>query len=137
MHLDFFSATFYSFRRHIKTEFRLLTSDLSQYYFESLFIMMIQLILSLAYLSTQNEIQIFTIDRNAGLYICMFFASMFVHFNCVCTMRNAMKIVQHVCFHSQEYDQPGWMLFMGCSLCISTFLCELVNIVNFLTQKDV
>jgi len=132
MHLDFFSATFYSFRKHIKNEFRLLTSDLSQYYFESVFIMMVQLLLCLAYLMTQNERHIFSIERNAGLYMCMFFASMFVHFNCICTMRNAMKIVQHVCFHSEEYEHPGWMMFMGVFLCISTFLCELVNIFNFL-----
>jgi hypothetical protein len=52
MHLDFFSATFYSFRTHIKTEYRLLTSELSQYYFESVFIMMVQLLLCLAYLYT-------------------------------------------------------------------------------------
>ena len=52
MHLDFFSATFYSFRKHIKMEFRLLTSEISQYYFESMFIMMVQLLLCLAYLYT-------------------------------------------------------------------------------------
>ena len=38
MHLDFFSATFYSMRTKVKTKYRLLTSDSSEYFFEALFI---------------------------------------------------------------------------------------------------
>jgi len=52
-------------------------------------------------------------------------------------MRNGMKMLQHVTFHSDQYQHPGWMIFMGVFLCIATFFCEVVNIINILNQSTI
>ena len=41
MHVDFFSSTFYSLRKHVKKEYRLLGCDQADYFFEALTIMFI------------------------------------------------------------------------------------------------
>ena len=45
MHPDFFTATFYGLRKDYAKEYKLTKEDQSDYFFESLFILMIQIIL--------------------------------------------------------------------------------------------
>jgi hypothetical protein len=56
MHQDFYSSTFYSMRKKVKQEYRLLTIDSSEYYFEAMFICAMQNTFCVAYLVYDTDI---------------------------------------------------------------------------------
>ena len=123
MHVDFFSSTFYSLRKHVKKEYRLLGCDQSDYFFEALMIMFIQNLLCFVYIIHELDMKkVGSYQNSYGVNLCIFFTTLVLHFSCVYTMRNGMTICKHVVFHSEEFDNPYMACFLGVCIVWTTFV---------------
>lgn len=147
-------------RKKVRQEYRLLTADSSEYYFEAVFILAMQNTFCLAYmLSSETDFGLVfsnckgvtdkgckdfhRITKQAdgervdqfAVDLCIMFTVLVLHFSCVQTVRNGMNMCKFVCFHPSEFDEPGWAFLLGVAVMWTTVNCELVNIVNALHQE--
>ena len=86
MHQDFYSSTFYSMRRKVKQDYNLLTTDTSEYYFESMFICGISNTFCLAYLVYDTDLSKVFNKANKNEFavsLCIMFTVLVLHFSCV------------------------------------------------------
>ena len=123
MHVDFFSATFYSLRKSVKKEYRLLAADQSDYFFECFAIIFIQNLLCFVYIFNELEfdkIKLSDEKNNYGVSLCVFFTTLVLHFSCLYTFRNGMTICKHVVFHSEQFDNPYMAFFLGFAIVFTT-----------------
>ena len=132
---DFFSATFHALRVKNKKKFKLLTEDQVSYYFESLMICAIQVILCVSILRSDAIQPRFVYDTDVQL--CMFFTNLVLHYGCISIIRNGMQMMRFVTFHSEEFSNPVEAFTLGFLVVCSNVLCEVTNCLNSLSQTTI
>lgn len=135
MHIDFFSGTFYAMRTKYKKQHRLLNKDLADYFFESLFIIAVQILLCiLIWIYDEKEIKYY---NNFMLNFCMFFTNLVLHFSCIGTIRNGINMCKFVVYHSDEFNNPIMAYSLGMFLIIGNVICAVTNVAQSLKQTNV
>jgi hypothetical protein len=128
MHVDFFSGTFFSLRNNYKKQYCLLTTDQADYYFESLFIIAVQVLLCVliwAYDSVKIEFR-----NDFSLNLCMFFTNLVLHFSCISTIRNGIHMCKFVVYHSEEFNNPSAAYLLGILIIMANIFCAITNMVQ-------
>ena len=135
MHLDFFSGTFYAMRTKYKKKHKLLSTDQADYFFESFFIIAIQVLLCvLIWIYDDKKIQY---KNEFGLNLCMFFTNLVMHFSCIATIRNGINMMKFVVYHSDEFANPIMAFSLGLGLVLGNILCASTNVNQSLKQPNV
>ena len=138
MYPDFFSATFFGLRKDYSKEYKLTKEDQSDYFFESMFILMIQIILCICIWHTPefyNGKLLYC--NNYVLNLCMFTCVLILHFGSVMTIRNGMNMCMYVTYHSDKFEKPRVAFLLGFMTIFANVFASITNLVMALTQKDV
>ena len=130
MYVDFFSATFYALRHKNKQKYKLLTEDQVSYYFESLFIVVIQFLLCISIL---KKLATPTYQYDTELNLCMFFTNLVLHYGCIAIIRNGIQMCKFVVFHSEEFSNPIETFMLGLMIIFGNILCEITNALSSMT----
>ena len=134
MHQDFFSATFYAMMNKNKKEFKLLTQDQADYFFESFFIISIQFILCIAIWSQRIDV---VFVKPFEVNLAMFFTNLVLHFSSIATVRNGIQMCKYVVYHSDQFQNPNAAFFLGVMLAIANMFCSVTNMYQTLQQSTV
>mmetsp|Transcript_13334 Transcript_13334/g.20829 ORF Transcript_13334/g.20829 Transcript_13334/m.20829 type:complete len:234 (-) Transcript_13334:416-1117(-) len=97
MHPDFFSGTFYAMQEKFKKKYGLLAATQSDYYFESLFIITVQVMFCFAII-LYGDISI-KFPNDYSLNLCLFFTSLVLHFSILATIRNGISMCKFAVYH--------------------------------------
>lgn len=135
MYADFFSATFFALRHKYKKKYHLLVEDQVSYYFESLFIVSIQVILCLCIIFSGELQPHYTYEFLISL--CTFFTTLVLHYSCIAIIRNGMQMCKFVVFHHEEFSNPVETFMLGIFIIIGNILCEITNAAETLSQRSV
>lgn len=136
LYVDFFTGTFYAMRHKYKKKYKLLLEDQASYFFESLMLMSIQIILCFFILTTSDYSTISYIN-DWGLNLCMFFTNLCLHFSCILTIRNGLIMCKFVVYHSEEFGSPVAAFMMGLLLMCVNLLCAVTNMLESLKLDSV
>ena len=134
MHLDFFSGTFYSLRTQYKKQYGLLLTDQADYFFESLFIIGIQLLLCIM-INIYNDKQIVLINSFLVNSV-MFLTGLTLHFSTIATIRNGITMCKYVVYHSEEFENPSMPFLLGVLIIITNIFCANTNAFFTLKQSN-
>ena len=132
MHVDFFSGTFYAMRSKYKKKYFLSKDDVSEYFFESLFILSVQALLCVlvlikgAWRKTIESPGLNSFQVN----LAMFFTNLVLHFSCIATIRNGINMVKFVIYHKNEFDNPVGAFSLGILLVLVNILCACTNMLQ-------
>ena len=135
MHVDFFSGTFFALQNKYKKEYKLLTVDQADYYFESLFIIAVQVLLCVL-IWTYDMVEIKFIN-DFSLNLCMFFTNLVLHFSCISTIRNGIHMIKFVVYHSEEFNNPMAAFSLGMFIIMANVLCAVTNMAQSMKQTNV
>mmetsp|Transcript_31453 Transcript_31453/g.48113 ORF Transcript_31453/g.48113 Transcript_31453/m.48113 type:complete len:183 (-) Transcript_31453:204-752(-) len=131
MHPDFYSGTFYSLRKDVKKKFRLLRRDQSDYYFESLFILAVQLLLCVSIIVSGGFN--FPFVNDYALNLCLFFSCLVLHFSTLSCIRNGINMCKFVVYHPENFENPAGVFFLGFLIVCINILCAATNMMQSLT----
>lgn len=98
------------------------------YYFESLFLVVIQVVMCVSILMSNDLHPGYTY----GFYpdVCLFFTSLVLHFGCIAIIRNGIQMCKFVVYHSEEFSNPVEVFILGVLISLSNVLCEITNAVG-------
>lgn len=137
MHPDFFSATFFAMRTKYQEEYNLNKEQVADYYFESLFIISVQTLLCCLVLYYGKFSSKIIYTNKFEVILTTLFTNLVLHFSIIGTIRNGINMTQFVMYHWEEFKNPGMAFMLGILLVMSNMLCEVTNILQSLSQKDV
>lgn len=136
---DIFAATFLSQKeKHIK-DLSITQEELGSYYFESIFILSVQVIVSFiifkyGYDGTKYEkYKVFHTTDNFDSYyvnLCLIFTNFALHICCLSTTRNGLDMCNYVTYNSKEFRSPFLAFTLGFFTTIITMMVEICNIYN-------
>ena len=73
----------------MRQQYKLMITDASDYYMESLFILAVQVLLCTAIWCQEGFID-FEHTNDYSMNLCMFFTALVLHFGCIATIRNGI-----------------------------------------------
>ena len=114
-----------------KKKYGLKKEDQLSYYFESLFLVTIQIALC-AMIWASEEIKFTKVKNNYSLQLVMFFTTSCLHYSCVYTIRNAIAMCKYAVYHHDEFSDPVPAFILGVLVSISTVMCEVTNLYSTL-----
>ena len=135
MHPDFFAATFYAMMNKNKKKYMLLASDQADYFFESMFVIIIQIIVCSA-IWKQQDPQI-NFVKTFDVNLAMLFTTLVLHFSCIGTVRNGLNMCKFVVYHQAEFENPGFAFSLGVLTAVSNIFCSCTNIYQIIQQDSV
>ena len=134
---DFFASTFYSMITKHKDKYGVVDDDVSEYYFESLFILVIQTICSIAILRLINWDGIFSVKDNFPLLLCQFLTVIILHTAQVLSIRNGQQMCKFLIYHNEECSHPISAFVLSILVMSVNMLCEFTNICYVASQDRV
>ena len=105
-----------------------MTSNQSDYLFESFFLIAMQNTLMIVYLVFEDYTAL-SYKNRYGVNMCILITTLILHFSCLGVMRNGIAMCKYVVFHSHEFDNPYWAFFLGFMMIEATFVCQVTNII--------
>ena len=130
MYLDFYSTTFQAMRTKYKKKYNLVLEDQVSYFFESLLLISMQVILCLGIL-TSGEVTVVWSYKFMP-QVVQFFTNLAMHFGCIAIIRNGVQMMRFVIYHSDEFDNPQEVFILGILIILSNMLCEFTNMYSSL-----
>ena len=98
------------------------------YYFESLLIVAIQIILCVTILNS-GQLQP-KLSYEYDVQLVMFFTNLVLHYGCIYIIRNGMQMCKFVVFHSEEFTNPIEAFLLGVIVMCGNVLCEFTNAIS-------
>jgi hypothetical protein len=133
MHPDFFTGTFYSLRNSYQEKYNITKSDREDYFFESMFLCSIQILLCAAIWSNDKFREDIGFCNQIDLNVVVFFCTLILHFGCVMTIRNGINMCMYVVYHSDDFDDPEIAFILGIVIIIANVSASITNLGNLLT----
>lgn len=134
---DFFASTFYSMITKYKDECGLRDEDVAEYYFEALFILLMQVVCCIGILTSIDWTNMLETDENYQLYVCQFLTAFVLHNAQVMPIRSGSQMIKFLIYHSEECNHPMSAMSLGALVIIVNVMCEISNICYILSQKRV
>ena len=119
---------------------KLTKDDQAEYFFESMFILFIQLTMCICifiYQFTDPDANVAKYRNEWLLQLCIFFTNLVLHFSCVSTIRNGIFMMKFVVRHADQFGNPAAAFFFGFMIFAVNILAAFTNAYMTMTRKDV
>lgn len=90
MYPDHYSGTFYSLLKKYKHQYGLSTEQVTDFYFEALFLLLMQSIFAIGIISDIDISKVFVVREDFYFQLCIFFTSLILHFASLFSVRNGI-----------------------------------------------
>ena len=125
MYPDWNVVVFHSLRYEMKKKYRIMAEEQVSYYFESLFLVTIQVIFCLVVLMGGSIEMKFTNDFKINL--AQYFTTLVLHYSCIAIIRNGIQMCKFVVYHSEEFENPLAAFSLGLLVIFGNVLCAVTN----------
>jgi hypothetical protein len=140
LYCDFFAGTYCALMNKYKIKYSLTKEEQADYFFESMMIMCIQIVLCLltwSYILQEDTTITADYHNDFKLNLAMFFTNLVLHFSCISTIRNGINMVKFAVYHGDEFQNPNIAYFLGVMVIFSNVFSAFTNSYMTMTRSTI